>query len=622
MTASLVTATATGQGSDTLNTIEGFLGSELVDNLTGDANPNTIDGAGGNDALNGGGGLDTASFQSSPAGVTASLATGTATGDGSDTLALFENLLGSELVDNLTGNANPNVIDGASGNDTTNGGAGLGDIASFASAPAAVTASLTTNTATGDGSDTLAGFEGLLGSKFNDKLTGDNNANTFDGGTGTDTCSLKNGLDTGARCEIDDGAIETIGASDTFTFPVTAGQKVYIESTTTSTCNTRWKLTTPTGTLFDTGFCADQGPFVPAATGTWTLTVSNPTTTSTYAFRFWYVQPPQTFAYTVGNTVSNGVPGPGAGNTETPATEDRYTFAGTAGQKVFFDSLPPVGCSNAIRWQLLNPSATQIFESGVCSDFGQVTLPTAGTYTLRVYGLLHVVGTYSFRIRNVPAPQTFAYTIGNTVSNGVPAAGAGNIETPGAEDRYTFTGAAGQKVFFDSLFVAGCTNAIRFRLLNPSSAQIFETGVCTDFGQVTLPTAGTYTIRTFTTNPSDAVGTYSFRVLNVPAAQTFGYTVGNTVSNGVPAAGAGNIETPGAQDRYTFTGSRGPEGLLRLALRCRLHQRDPLAAPEPELGADLRNGRLHRLRPGDPPGCGHLHDPGLHDQPLGRGGRL
>jgi hypothetical protein len=75
---------------------------------------------------------------------------------------------------------------------------------------------------------------------------------------------------------------------------------------------------------------------------------------------------------------------------------------------------------------------------------------------------------------------------------------------------------AGQKLLFDSLPVAGCTNSIRWQLLNPSAVVVFETGVCSDFGPLTLATAGTYTIRVYTVNPSDATGMYSFKVVNSP----------------------------------------------------------------------------------------------------------
>lgn len=52
----------------------------------------------------------------------------------------------------------------------------------------------------------------------------------------------------------------------------------------------------------------------------------------------------------------------------------------------------------------------------------------------------------------VPAPQSFAYVVGDTVSNGVPAVGAGNMETIASKDRYTFSiPAAGARLQYQEL---------------------------------------------------------------------------------------------------------------------------------------------------------------------------
>ncbi len=109
---------------------------------------------------------------------------------GSDTLIGIENLVGSALNDTLTGDGNDNVIEGGLGNDTLIGGAG-NDTASYAGAAAGVTVSLALQGAgqntVNAGTDTLSGFENLLGSAFDDSLTGDANANTISGGAGNDT---------------------------------------------------------------------------------------------------------------------------------------------------------------------------------------------------------------------------------------------------------------------------------------------------------------------------------------------------------------------------------------------------------------------------------------------------
>ena len=138
----LTGAQATGQGTDTLVSIENLSGGEYADTLTGNAVANelrghegndTLAGADGNDtliggndndSLNGGTGIDTASYSGASGAVTVNLLTGQATGQGSDTLVSIENLVGSDFGDHLTGNDVANFLRGRSGNDTLVGGAG------------------------------------------------------------------------------------------------------------------------------------------------------------------------------------------------------------------------------------------------------------------------------------------------------------------------------------------------------------------------------------------------------------------------------------------------------------------------------------------------------------------
>jgi YD repeat-containing protein len=110
------------QGSDDFTattaanwTLSGFGGN---DRLTGGAGDDVIDGGAGNDFLAGGAGIDTVSYASAGAGVTVSLAGGQATGGGgTDTLAGFENIIGSNFADTLVGSAADNDLNGGAGND-------------------------------------------------------------------------------------------------------------------------------------------------------------------------------------------------------------------------------------------------------------------------------------------------------------------------------------------------------------------------------------------------------------------------------------------------------------------------------------------------------------------------
>ena len=195
VTFSLAASTAQitgGAGMDIITGFENIIGSAHDDHLTGDANDNIIEGGAGDDTLTGGGGTDTVSFGHATAAITLNLADQSAVtpidlGDmGQDIIDGFANIIGSAYDDHLTGDANDNIIEGGLGNDILIGGGG-GDTASYAAATAAVTVNLTTGFATGgEGADILSGFANVIGSAYDDHLTGDANDNIIDGGAGMD----------------------------------------------------------------------------------------------------------------------------------------------------------------------------------------------------------------------------------------------------------------------------------------------------------------------------------------------------------------------------------------------------------------------------------------------------
>ena len=214
----LATSAASGgyaQG-DTLLEIENVEGSKYPDILFGNEKDNVLRGLDGNDflqgnagddTLDGGLGVDTVSYTSSPEGVSLNIGTGSAD-DGfgfTDSLAGFENIIGSNFNDILIGNASNNeisalngndVLVGNAGNDTLDGGSGI-DTAGYLDDSSAVSVSLETNTATDGfgGQDILKSIENITGSRFGAHLTGSNRANTIKGDEGADIIEGKGGDD-------------------------------------------------------------------------------------------------------------------------------------------------------------------------------------------------------------------------------------------------------------------------------------------------------------------------------------------------------------------------------------------------------------------------------------------
>jgi Ca2+-binding RTX toxin-like protein len=142
---------------DVISGVEGLVGSDYVDTLTGDAGGNTLFGLAGNDVLSGGVGNDT--------------------------------LDGGAGADHLYGGVGGDILVGGDGYD-------------FARYDAAAGGGVVVSLATGLGSageaqdDLLTGVEGVVGSTYGDVLTGDSGANTLFGQGGGDILFGLNGADT------------------------------------------------------------------------------------------------------------------------------------------------------------------------------------------------------------------------------------------------------------------------------------------------------------------------------------------------------------------------------------------------------------------------------------------
>jgi RTX calcium-binding nonapeptide repeat (4 copies) len=199
---------AGGEHARALSTPAELHGGSENDELTGGSAADVLDGGGGfdllaggegDDSLTGGPGRDLVSYRLAPSGTRASLVDGVAGGgEGSDTLARVELIVGSRFDDRLLGDRRVNGLTGGGGADVLRGG-GLGDLLVGSSGNDALAGQGGAEVALGGGgADDARGGSGadlLLGNDGSDQLGGSTGDDRLFGGTGADRLSGADGSD-------------------------------------------------------------------------------------------------------------------------------------------------------------------------------------------------------------------------------------------------------------------------------------------------------------------------------------------------------------------------------------------------------------------------------------------
>jgi hypothetical protein len=192
---------------------------------------------------------------------------------------------------------------------------------------------------------------------------------------------------------------------------------------------------------------------------------------------------------------------------------------------------------------LLDPYLNLVFErdfASTGSDVGPLTLTRPGTYTLLMEGRFFETNPSTYTVVMVPVSDELnpvPFALGATINEA--------IDEPGEVDNYTFTLAATTSVYFDSL-----TNnsTIFWSLTGPAGAvsgsRSFTNSDSIDGSGTLNLMAGTYTLTV--DGSTDAVGAYSFRLLNLAAA--------TPVTPGVAFSGALNPANETDAFRFDIVG--------------------------------------------------------------------
>lgn len=214
----LTGAAMLGGVRQTITGVENVIGSPFADSLFGDAGPNVLEGRDGNDVLvggngddtlrggngndrldpgagrdlvDGGPGIDTLDLSGADGRYIVDLNVGlTYDFSQNETLVSIENVVGTRFNDVLNGSeTQANVIDGGPGGaDTMYGGGDPGDVISYASLGRGVIIDFGVGKSyDGVDLDSFRGFEGAIGSAFNDQIYATGTQTIDPGAGGADT---------------------------------------------------------------------------------------------------------------------------------------------------------------------------------------------------------------------------------------------------------------------------------------------------------------------------------------------------------------------------------------------------------------------------------------------------
>ena len=309
-----------------------------------------------------------------------------------------------------------------------------------------------------------------------------------------------------------------------YSFSGTAGQRLYLDNQQNSGDSVNlWVFDPYNNNIVAINSSTDAGPLTLAASGTLYLMVDGEAG-APIGYRFRLIDTstsPLTFGAATNGTFA------------VASQADVYTFTGTAGEQTDFHGLSePNGFSGA-SWQLFGPGNQPVTGSSWFGSDLSATLPAEGVYTLVVSNTWYYSpSSYSFEAF-VNVDPTATLTLGQEVT--------GTIANPGDAATYTFTGSAGQELFFNGLGTDASISAV---LTDPDGNTIFSTGAGSDAGPYTLSSSGTYTL---TIGGNGSTGVYDFRLSDTATATPI--ATGSVVS--------GSIATGTAADLYVIDGAAG-----------------------------------------------------------------
>jgi len=334
-----------------------------------------------------------------------------------------------------------------------------------------------------------------------------------------------------------------------FLFDAVAGQRVSLYTSGVTSSPTQIAIYAPdtsavTGPSPVYGSAFTDVKTLPAA-GTYSILIDPYSTTSGSATLMLYNVPPD-----VTGTISAGQTP--AFTVTTPGQAARYTFSGTASQRVAFTATSSTIALTS--FSILAADGTIVAQAPVANNnsLGPTTLPATSSYTLLADPFDLYTGAMTVTMYDVPADLTGTVTPG------------GSAITPtftGAfqNGSYTFSGTNGQRISLQGAsgtFSSNCD--LEVSIANPSGGSVGSTTCMGTSGFIdvqTLSATGTYTVKL---NPQwITTGNATLTLHDVPGDPTTSLSIGG-------ATGTLTTTVPGQNAEATFSGTASQQVTVHL----------------------------------------------------------
>ncbi len=320
------------------------------------------------------------------------------------------------------------------------------------------------------------------------------------------------------------GSLTKPGDQQIYTFTGSPGQRVVFDALDSDPAQINARLISPGGlVIIERNSRNDIEPITLAESGAYSLVLDGiGTAVGSFNFRLLDLaaQPVPTLGATLSQTLTPG------------AKADIYRLDGTAGQRLYFDALGQNG--GGATWYLYGPNNLQVSGAALATDF-ETVLPLTGSYSLIIWGSGPNPLPYSIRVLQPQTPAT-PLTLGASVTD--------SLANPGDQHLYTFAGAAGQHIYYDSLNRSFLQ--ITCQLLGPNGAVVWDSSnASNDIGPILLTQTGAYTLVIDGLNAT--TGNYGFRLIDLASAPAL--SLGSVTSGQLNPASSSAI--------YQFNGAAG-----------------------------------------------------------------